>query len=136
MTNFWYVRKNSLHFQILHAHHPLQNNGKLNGRMLPQIEALSQLINIWSDSLENVIGENAQAITSMKEVINENTKQITSVKEAIKFMSAEVNHLKTRYGVMESALCKVEEICMEQDRRLLQLESYLRQWNLRLHGIR
>ncbi len=63
---------------------PTANNGKLSVRMLlflSQLGALSQLINTRSDSLENMIGENTRAITSMKEVINENTKQITSVKE-------------------------------------------------------
>lgn len=103
--------------------------------ILSQLGALSQLINTRSDALENVIGENTRAITSMKEVINENTKQITSVKEAIEFVSAEVNHLKNKYGVMESTLSKVEETCVGHDRRLSQLESYSRRWNLRMHGI-
>lgn len=82
-----------------------------------------------------MIGENTRAITGMKEVISENTRQITSVKEAIKFMSAEVNSLKAKYGVVESTLGKMEQTSMEQDRRLSQLESYSRWWNLRLYGI-
>lgn len=103
--------------------------------ILSQLGALSQLINTRSDSLENMIGENTRAITSMKEVINENTKQITSVKEAIEFLSAEVNSLKAKYGVVESTLGKMEQTSVEQDRRLSQLESYSRRWNLRLHGV-
>lgn len=103
--------------------------------ILSQLGALTQLINTRSDSLENIIGENTRAITSMKEVINENTKQITSVKEAIEFISAEVNSLKVKHGVMESRVGKVEQNTMEQERRLSHLESYSRRWNLRIHGI-
>ncbi len=86
--------------------------------ILSQLGALSQVIKTRSDSLENMIGENTRAITSMKEVINENTKQITSVKEAIEFLSAEINSLKAKYGVVESTLGKMEQTSVEQDRRL------------------
>ncbi len=103
--------------------------------ILSQLGALSQVIKTRSDSLENMIGENTRAITSKKEVINENTKQITSVTEAIEFLSAEINSLKAKYGVVESTLGKMEQTSVEQDRRLSQLESYSRRWNLRLHGV-
>ncbi len=112
-----------------------QKTERTDVAILSQLGALSQLINTRSDSLENMIGENTRAITSMKEVINENTKQITSVKEAIEFLSAEVNSLKDKYGEVESTLGKMEQTSVEHDRRLSQLESYLRRWNLRLHGV-
>ncbi|XP_023814979.1 uncharacterized protein LOC111948013 [Oryzias latipes] len=103
--------------------------------VLSQLSSLTQLINSRSDTLEKLISGNSREISEMKKAVQENSMQISAVKDSVDVVCTEISDMKNRVVHAEAQLEKYKTIVETQEKRISQLESYSRRWNLKLRGL-
>lgn len=102
---------------------PASKKGKMENLedVVAMLSSISSLIDERSDSLENLVSNNAMKIEGLK-------KTVDFVSAEVKDMKVKVDHLASRLQLGEHRI-ETCETC------LADMERYLRRWNLRLRGV-
>lgn len=103
--------------------------------LLSEFRSVRELLNSRADALEGMIIKNSLTIAEVKEVGEKNSTQINALKEAFDSIAAQQAALKERLEKLEAQPLPSSNTSAAQVRRISDLESYFRRWNLILHGL-